>query len=194
MRNQARIIEDLRRCCMVRGVDVLPEGHLRVETKFLYPDGSFVDVFVVDDPHEPRTLSDFAQTTAFLLDNNVKPWASPKRRAQLADVLSLYGVERRGGELCLDFDPQNTAMLGERVIVLGQACLRMSDFTGKPPRSLPKVHDLESARRPEQRVTLVDDAEGALSLYRQEDLRRIEQYSDVVLFSERATVRDRLAA
>jgi hypothetical protein len=51
-----------------------------------------------------------------------------------------------------------------------------------------------SVDSPEQRVTLVDDAEGALGLYRSEDLRRIEQYSDVVLFSERARVRYTLAA
>ena len=34
--------------CMVRGKDVVPRGHLRLETKFLYPDRSSVDLFVVN--------------------------------------------------------------------------------------------------------------------------------------------------
>lgn len=57
-----------------------------------------------------------------------------------------------------------------------------------------KVHDLHTAERPEQRVTLLDDTVDVARIYRDEDLRRIEAYSTILPFSERDTARALLAA
>ena len=105
---------------LVRSADELPSGHVRIETPFKYPDGSSIDVFL-----EPRTLidetrlSDLGQTTAWLLDLQVKPWLSKKRQAFVEDALRTYGVEQSGGELIL-LVPR-PAELAEGVIRLAQA-------------------------------------------------------------------------
>lgn len=249
--------------CMVKSVDVVPRGHIRIETGFMYPDGSNIDVFVVDDlsaPLLPATnISDLGQTMAFLLNHDVKPWSSAKRRSQLENAVSLYGVEVRGGALVKRIADTNLS-LRESVISLGQACVRMSDllftkrlqlqsaFTDEveeflsdtdlpyePSASLPgqfgqvsidflvrgatttsavmtlfsrvpaashgaanevfrKMHDLQAAGRPEQRVTLLDDTIDIGRVYRDDDLRRLSQYSTVLPFSDRASTRTLLAA
>jgi len=116
---------------MVRKADLLPRGHIRIETSFLYPDGSNVDLFVVNDPGNPlfppTRLTDFGHTLTFLLNHEVRPWTSAKRRAQLEDAVSLYGVELAGGALVKPIADVATD-LREGVILLGQACIRMSDL------------------------------------------------------------------
>lgn len=57
-----------------------------------------------------------------------------------------------------------------------------------------KIHDLHAAGRAEQRVTLLDDTVDVSRVYRDEDLRRLEQYSTLLPFSDRATARTLLAA
>lgn len=131
MHDAAQLIKTLHGRCMVKEADMLPKGHIRIQTGFLYPDGSSIDVFVVNDPKEPllppSRLSDFGQTMAFLLNHDVKPWSSKKRRIQLEDAVSLYGVELAGG--ALEKRITNTQeSLSEAIILLGQACLRMSDL------------------------------------------------------------------
>lgn len=131
MRDAPALVEGLRSLCMVRGADVLPRGHIRIETGFLYPDGSFVDIFLVEDPRQPllppSRLSDLGQTMAFLLHHDVKPWTSKKRRLQLEEAISLYGVELAGGSLEKRMADTQGA-LKEGVILLGQVCVRMSDL------------------------------------------------------------------
>lgn len=82
---------------LVRGVDLVRKGAVRLETAFLYPDGSSVDVFVQEETplfNKPK-LSDFGQTTAWLLDVQVKPWLSKKRQQFVEDALRIYGVQHR---------------------------------------------------------------------------------------------------
>ncbi|MBK9753970.1 MAG: DUF1828 domain-containing protein [Nannocystis sp.] len=263
MHDVAARVRALKTLCMVRGVDVLPRGHIRLETGFLYPDGSSVDLFLVNDPKEPHLpptrLSDLGQTTAFLLNHDIKPWTSKKRRTQLEDAISLYGVTLAGGALEKKIaDSQGT--LKDEHILLGQACVRASDllFTKRLQLQSPfsedvedfladaeleyepgvelkgqfapvtvdflvrgrtttsavltlfsrlpaaahtqanevfrKVHDLQAAGRPEQRVTLFDDSVDISRVYRDEDLRRIELYSALLPFSDRVATRTLLAA
>jgi hypothetical protein len=263
MRDAPLLVQRLKGLCMVRAADILPKGHIRVQTGFLYPDGSSVDVFVVNDSRAPllppSRISDLGQTMGFLLNHDVKPWTSKKRRIQLEETISLYGVELVGGALEKPIiDVQDS--LRDGIILLGQACVRMSDllftkrlqlqsvFTedveefladadldyepgaelkgqfapvaidflvrGKTTTSavltlfsrLPaaahaqtnevfrKVHDLHTAERPEQRVTLLDDTVDVSRVYRDEDLRRLELYSTLLPFSDRAAARTLLAA
>ena len=131
MHDLVSLKERVPKLCMVKSVDVVPKGHLRIETGFLYPDGSSVDVFLVNDPREPllpaSKVSDLGQTLAFLLDHDVKPRGSKKRQAQLETAISLYGVSLAGGALEKSIsDTQDS--LGEAIILLGQACVRMADL------------------------------------------------------------------
>lgn len=113
---------------LARSIEQLPKGHVRIETAFLYPDGSAVDVFVVEqDPLLPATkLSDLAQTTSWLADVQVKPWLSRKRQQMLHDALRIYGVRQEGG--ALERSMSSLADLVDGVVLLGQACVRVADL------------------------------------------------------------------
>lgn len=111
---------------LVRSVDILPKGHVRIETIFLYPDGSSVDVFVKEEGlFQAHTLSDLGQTMAWLMDVQVKPWTSKKRQRFVEDALRLYNVELKGGALETGFTPTR---LSDDIVRLGQACVRVSDL------------------------------------------------------------------
>lgn len=263
MRNTKTLIATLSDLCMVRHVDTVPKGHVRIQTGFLYPDGSSVDVFLVDDDEtqllDPTKLSDFGQTTAFLLDHEIVPWTSKKRRAQLDDALELYDVKQEGGALVRHIDTRKES-LQEGIILLGQSCIRMSDLlytkrlqlqspfnddveefiadtglpfeagvqlpgqfgpvsvdflvSGKATQSavltlfsrlaapahtqanevFKKWHDLNAFGGSENRITLLDDNVDVSRVYRDDDLRRLQQYSTVQPFSDRGTLAALLAA
>lgn len=114
---------------LVRSIDELRSGVVRLETAFLYADGSSVDVFV----HRPEALfpslvlTDFGQTTAWLLDVQVKPWLSKRRARFVEDALRLYGVSQVGGALELALESVDRLLPG--VVQLGQACVRVADLT-----------------------------------------------------------------
>lgn len=113
---------------LFRDVDVLPAGHLRIETAFRYPDGTSIDIFVSPPDLLPGLrLSDQGQTNAWLLDLQIKAWLSKKRRAFIEDALHTYGAQQAGGELVLQID--GPAALSDGVIRLSQACLRVADLT-----------------------------------------------------------------
>jgi hypothetical protein len=243
---------------LVRRVDTLPKGHVRIETAFLYPDGSSVDVFLVDDAplFAPGKLSDFGQTTSWLLDVQIRPWLSKKRQRFVEDALRIYGVEQHGG--ALEFSLESLDQLTDGLVKLGQACVRVADLSytrrssfttaiteeleefigdselefevnkeligrhGRPVRvdflvhgqrtssalltlasgSASQAHvaaneifrrwyDLDSPERAEQRITVLDDRH---DVYRDDDIARLKELSDVVAFSDRQTLRDLLAA
>jgi hypothetical protein len=115
---------------LIRGVDRVPKGHLRIETEFLYPDGTSIEVFVVDDRGAPllssSKLSDLGQTTAYLLNLSVRPWVSAKRRTFLEDTLRTHRVEMNGGALEVPLSRPDD--LPDAIIRLAQACSRASDL------------------------------------------------------------------
>lgn len=141
----------LRDHCMVwaDGVDALPDGKIRLETKFKYPDGGSIELYLVEDAQTPR-LTDLGETMTWLFHAQVKPWASAKRRTFVEDVLEQHGVTQRGGELLVLVPTIDK--LGESLIALGQSCLRISDliFTKRFSISSPLSDQVESA---------LDDAE-----------------------------------
>lgn len=126
----AQLVTDL---CMVRGVDTVPRGHLRLETKFQYPDRSSVDLFVLDGPQgvlvaSAPVLSDLGQTMTWLADVQIRPWQSKKRQRFLEDTLYTLGVQQNGGALETSFDANHDS-LEDAVIRLGQACVRVADLS-----------------------------------------------------------------
>jgi hypothetical protein len=113
---------------LIRGIDRLPKGHLRIETVFKYPDGSSIEVFVPrdDDLFHSQKLTDMGQTMSLLLNMQVKPWMSKKRSAQLEDALRPYDISLNGA--ALEARVTRDEDLPDALIRLCQACLRVSDL------------------------------------------------------------------
>jgi hypothetical protein len=136
---------------IVRSIDQVARGHIRIETGLLYPDGASVDVFVVHDvpivqpetPGMPVRLSDLGQTTAWLLDLQVRPWLSKKRQGFVEDVLRLHRVKQDGGALYLDLAAGDDLTVA--ILRLAQACIRVADlmFTRRASLQSAFSEDLE---------------------------------------------------
>jgi len=243
---------------VVRDCAMLERGHLRLGTAFRYPDGGQIDLFLVEEgPMIPaQKLTDFGHTSSWLLDLQVKPWLSAKRRNLLDQSLQGLDVHLNGGALELELSAIQDLMNG--VVRLGQACIRMADLHytrrsslsapfnetiedifsdaellyepnveilgkyGKPVRVDYQVwgmrkrslvmglgtgnasvahtranevfsrwFDLDIPERSETRVTIFDDSQ---NVYREEDLARLKDFSDLLPLSDRSSIRDLLAA
>lgn len=126
----ATVRKQLEANSLVRSIDQLEKGHMRLETAFLYPDGASIDLFIENrDPLlPPEALTDFGQTMSWLLDVQVKPWMSKKRQRFLEDALRIYDVKQQGGALETKVAP-DLANLVDAVMRLGQACVRVADLT-----------------------------------------------------------------
>ena len=124
---------------LIRSVDRLPTGPVRLETELLYPDGSAVDVFVVEDGPllSSAKMSDLGQTMSWLLDVQVRPWLSRKRQTFLEDALRLYKVKQVGG--ALERPLPSLDALVPSVVALAQACVRVADLTYTRRSSLQTV-------------------------------------------------------
>jgi len=133
-------VEDIRNQLdghrLVRSIDTVEKGHVRIETVFLYPDGSHVDLFVADDTPllPPSRLSDLGQTMSWLLDVQVRPWLSKKRQRLVEDALRIYDVEQDGGALVTSLPSMDELVDG--VVRLGQACVRVADIANTRRTSL----------------------------------------------------------
>lgn len=113
---------------LVRAVDRVPKGHIRIETAFLYPDGSSMDVFIVEeDPlFRPLELSDLGQTISWLANVQVRPWLSQRRQRFIEDALRIHEVRQTGGALETDLPKLDELPSG--IVRLGQACVRVADL------------------------------------------------------------------
>lgn len=112
---------------IVGAIDQLPQGHVRIQTRFLYPEGSFVDLFLRDEKLLPPThLSDLGQTMTWLLDVQVRPSLSKKRQTYVNDALAVLGVEQNQGALECALPSMDDLVDG--IVRLGQACVRVSDL------------------------------------------------------------------
>jgi hypothetical protein len=123
---------------LMRDCDILSDGTVRISTPFQYPNGTFIDVFLQDGRTLPETkkalqreylLSDCGQTATYLLDLHIKSWATQKRRKLVSDVCEALEVQERRGELMVDIEPGQLDSLGEVVIRLAQACIRVADLS-----------------------------------------------------------------
>jgi hypothetical protein len=84
---------------LVRGGDTVRHGALRMETRFVYPNGSSVDVFLEQRPDllGSYVLSDFGQTALYLHDAQVNLSSTERRRQILGDICSELGVSFGNG-------------------------------------------------------------------------------------------------
>jgi hypothetical protein len=127
MITDTEIIEALREHCLVYSHRQLPRGHIRFDTKLLYPDGASIGVFVECADllkHERRIMSDFGMSFAKLAEFQVNP-RHPKSRFQaIEESVRDLGVRVSGDRLVLELT--QASALREDIIKLGQACLRVS--------------------------------------------------------------------
>ena len=109
-----------------------PRGGIRVRTPLIYPDGGMVDVFVLACGDGGYSLTDFGEALGWLRMQSVRGRRSPKQNRMIEDTCQTLGVELHRGQLVLRV--ATAGALGEAVLRLGQAAVRVSDlwFTLRP--------------------------------------------------------------
>jgi len=129
-RNSAALTALAKDVCVVRAVDVLPRGHIRLETRFAYPDRSSIDLFIKNPLQTGGglVLSDMGQTTNWLSDLLIRPWQSKKRTRFVEDVLLTLDIRQANGTLETDFEGTHDSLL-DATVRLAQACVRVADLT-----------------------------------------------------------------
>ena len=104
---------------------------LRITTIFKYPDGSHIDLFLRDhrDLFKQFTLSDLGETTGYLLELNIRPWKTNKRKDIISRICKTLDVKQDGAELKIDFpEYEMSEVMGDAIVRLSQACIRVSDL------------------------------------------------------------------
>jgi len=116
---------------LVRQCDVIKDGALRITTPFSYPNGSHIDVFLTSssDLLNRFILSDYGQTTDYLADMNIKPWATKKRSILIDDICKALGVMDRSGTIEVELDSEHLSELPYAIVRLAQACIRIADLS-----------------------------------------------------------------
>jgi hypothetical protein len=105
-------------------------GALRLLTPFQYPNGAKIDLFLREGQplFDGYVLTDLGQSTGYLLDVNVKPWATNKRRQIVEDVCRSLDVVCKGGEFQIELDLHEAKDFSQPMMRLVQACIRISDL------------------------------------------------------------------
>jgi hypothetical protein len=115
----------------VRGVDLVPKGHTRIQTGFRYPDGSAIDLFLAKPAGlladvEDLRITDFGNTISWLGFLGIDPFKPGRRRKLLEDICETYEVTENGTALELRVPPDR---LEEAIVRLSQACIRIADIS-----------------------------------------------------------------
>lgn len=96
-----------------------------MRTPMMYPDGSIVDVFVLDRAGE-HVITDFGATLSWLRMQSARGSITNKQQGVIEDVCRSMGVEQHNGQLVL------RCAEGERIadslLLLSQAAARVSDI------------------------------------------------------------------
>ena len=101
------------------------EGHVRIRTPFLYPDGDVIDLFARGD-FPGMELSDFGETMQWLAMQTASDRRRKKQRQIVQDVCLTHGVEFFDGMLLLRVRTGDD--LAAAIVRLGQAVLRIADL------------------------------------------------------------------
>lgn len=99
-------------------------GGIRVRTPFLYPDGDYIDVFVVERDGGLE-VTDYGEALGWLQMQLRNDQLSPKQRRLLDDVCLTLGVERFQGQLLRRVREE---ALADAVVAVAQAALRVADL------------------------------------------------------------------
>ena len=98
---------------------------IHVRTPFLYPDGGFVDVFVVERDGG-FTVTDFGDALGWLGTQSVTSRRSPRQQFLIDDVCQTLGVELYRSQLVLC--SVDCVELSEAILRVAQAVVRLSDL------------------------------------------------------------------
>ena len=119
-----------------------PMEGVRVRTPMMYPDGGIVDIFVLERS-EGFTVTDFGDALGWLYLQSVSRSRNRRQQLLIADICRTLGVELSRGQLTLR--DVRTDELGDAVIRLGQAVVRVSDvwFTMRSQSFLTTADEVE---------------------------------------------------
>lgn len=130
---------------IVRDYNRLKTGIIRLETSFQYPDGSYIDLFLLEEtmlepPLEPPSvnkaninstinstkflLTDLGNTTNNLLDSHIELWATQQARQIVKLICDSLNVDYENGEFRVFIDELNETDLSGHILTLCQACIR----------------------------------------------------------------------
>jgi hypothetical protein len=118
---------------LVQACDIIKNGAVRIQTPFLYPDGSSIDLFLDADPenlidrHDAYTLSDLGQTSNYLSTQQIT--YTDRRKQLLEDICRTLNVNTSEGVLQIFLDKRSiAASISDAITRLGQACVRAADL------------------------------------------------------------------
>jgi hypothetical protein len=122
---------------LVESCDTIRNGMIRMATPFNYPNGSKIDLFLGSESplFESHYLTDLGNTTAYLLDMQIKPWATKKRKQIMADVCGSLGITHVGGEFRVGVESND--QIASAMVRLAQACIRITDIAFTQRNILP---------------------------------------------------------
>lgn len=130
---------------IVRDYNRLKTGIIRLETSFQYPDGSYIDLFLLEETmleqplEQPSSnkaninsttnntkflLTDLGNTTNNLLDSHIELWATQQARQIVKLICDSLDVDYENGEFRVFVDEQNETDLSGHILTLCQACIR----------------------------------------------------------------------
>ena len=119
-----------------------PVEGVRVRTPMMYPDGGIVDVYVLERS-DGFTVTDFGDALGWLQLQSVSRSRSRRQQLLIEDVCQTLGVQLHRGQLMLR--DIRTEELGDAVVRLGQAVVRVSDvwFTMRSQSLLTTAEEVE---------------------------------------------------
>jgi len=131
MKNCTELQSYLKTFSLVKECDVIRNGALRIATPFQYPNGSSIDLFMkeVNPASDGWILSDQGQTVAYLLDLHINLSATKKRKSIIADICKSLGTEFNDGQFEIKIAKKDMNDLANRIVLLSQACIRVSDIS-----------------------------------------------------------------
>jgi len=114
---------------VITACDSVDERLIRLQTVFMYPEGSYIDVFLGMDnsPTGGYYLTDMGQTFSYLADLHISVYKNPKNRNLAEQICNLLKVHEENGELFIHIR-EDFSDAGDAVFRLSQACIRIADF------------------------------------------------------------------
>ena len=100
------------------------DGQIRVRTPFMYPDGDMIDVFILDIGGNIQ-ITDYGVTLDWLRIQSTNLRRSARQELLIRDACQTLDVTLDRGQLTLDYVKE--CEVGEAVIRLSQACMRVAD-------------------------------------------------------------------
>lgn len=116
-------LAELTRIALNRQCDEIADGTLRISTPFLYPDGSFVDLFLENRSVGGRFLSDLGETIAYLHSRSVVIEGQARKKIVSA-ICAPLDITLNKGQLELWLT--DAVDLADGMMRLGQACIRVA--------------------------------------------------------------------